>query len=389
MSTIRTLRAERHEVARNTRNLLDQHPGKLWGPVQQKAYDKNLQQIEALDARIGHLEAADDASRARSLGVAEHDAPTELVRAWLRGKPTAEQMQGIRNTMSTGTGSQGGFTVPSSVSQQYVDTVKDFSGVRRVAQVIVTDSGEAMPWPTSDGTSETAELVAENATATAADPSFGSVALPTYRYSSKIITLPLELLNDSVIDIVQFVLDRVAARIGRLTNTHFTVGTGSGQPQGFAGAATVGKTGTTGQTLTVIHDDLVDLVHSVNAGYRQDPRGGVAFTMSDAAFKVVRKLKDSSARPLYLPSDGASPESVLGYPVNVNDDVAVPAANAKSIFFGNWRGYVVRDVRELMLFRFDDSAYTLKGQVAFLAFARAGGNLADTAAIRAYQHSAT
>src|SRR3546814_1871356 len=40
-------------------------------------------------------------------------------------------------------------------------------------------------------------------------------------------------------------------------------------PNGLITAATVGKTGTTGQTLTVIYDDLVDLEHSVDPAYRE------------------------------------------------------------------------------------------------------------------------
>ena len=44
---------------------------------------------------------------------------------------------------------------------------------------------------------------------------------------------------------------------------------------------------------------------------------------------------------------------------------------------------------EVTLFRFDDSFYMSNGQVGFLAWARAGGNLLDTAAVSLFQHSAT
>jgi predicted phage gp36 major capsid-like protein len=37
----------------------------------------------------------------------------------------------------------------------------------------------------------------------------------------------------------------------------------------------------------------------------------------------------------------------------------------------------------------DDSSYVKLGQVGFLAIARCGGNVADTAAIRYFQNSAT
>lgn len=55
----------------------------------------------------------------------------------------------------------------------------------------------------------------------------------------------------------------------------------------------------------------------------------------------------------------------------------------------NLRRYVIRDALQVTLLRFEDSAYALKGQVGFLAIARAGGNLVDTTAVKSYQHSAT
>src|SRR3546814_11896145 len=74
---------------------------------------------------------------------------------------------------------------------------------------------------------------------------------------------------DSSIDGESFVRSRLGTLLGRITNKHCTTGTGGSQPNGLITAATVGKTGTTGQTLTVIYDDLVDLEHSVDPAYRE------------------------------------------------------------------------------------------------------------------------
>ena len=90
-------------------------------------------------------------------------------------------------------------------------------------------------------------------------------------------------MQDSVIDIVAFVVNRLATRLGRITNTHFTVGTGSSQPFGIVTRAASGKVGTTGQTTTVIYDDLVDLEHSVDPAYRRN----AAYMMNDASVKVI------------------------------------------------------------------------------------------------------
>lgn len=66
------------------------------------------------------------------------------------------------------------------------------------------------------------------------------------------------------------------------------------------------------------------------------------------------------------------------------------AANAKSILFGDFSKYLVRDVMDVTLFRMTDSAYTLKGQVGFVAFCRSGANMVDNGgAVKFYQNSAT
>ena len=78
-----------------------------------------------------------------------------------------------------------------------------------------------------------------------------------------------------------------------------------------------------------------------------------------------------------------------GFEAIVNNDMASMAASAKSILFGDFSKYVVRDVMQISLFRMDDSFYTKKGQVGFLAVLRSGGNLVDVNAVKYYQNSAT
>lgn len=402
MSKLHELREQRSTLAKNLRNMLDQNPGKSWNAELQAKYDGGLDEIGRIDAELDrHQKVLDlDADKAIAERQAERrpaaaDALTErgLYNAWLRDPAglSAEQWGQIRNTMSTGTGSQGGYTVQSEVAAQLVEALKDYSAVRRVATVIQTDKGNPLSFPTTDGTAETGELIAENTTATAADPTFGTAAVNTYKFSSKIVAVPIELLQDSEIDIEGFVNRRLAERIGRSTNGYYTTGTGSSQPYGVITQASTGKTGTTGQTTSVIVDDLIDLVHSVDPAYRAG--GRCVFMMNDASFAKVRKLKDSQNRPVFIPGwDGlgkAMPDTLLGYDVYSNPDVAVMAANAKSIAFGDFSKYVVRDALGVTVFRFTDSAYMKLGQVAFLAWHRTGGNLLDTAAVKLYVNSAT
>ena len=399
---IHALRERRSALAKELRNSLDNNPGASWNEALQKKYDEGLDEVARIDAEIDRIQKImdldaerqfDDAVRHVDQRRGEMTPERAAFNQWVRepNRLTAEQGVIIRNTMSTTTGSEGGNTVPSAVAAELIDAMKDFSGVRQVAESVRTEQGNPLSYPGSDGTAEVGELIAENTTATALDPSFTTVALNTFKYSSKIVAVPFELLQDAAIDIEAFVRKRLAERIGRITNQHFTTGTGSGQPRGAVVGSAVGKTGTTGQTVTVIADDLIDLVHSVNSAYRN--QGRCLFMLRDATFGSVRKLKDSQNRPIFIPGwDGlgkSMPDEILGYPVKVNDDVAAMAANAKSILFGDFTYYKIRDVMQVVLFRFADSAYAKLGQVGFLAWHRSGGNLVDTTAIKHYANSAT
>lgn len=407
MQSIQALRERRASLAQNLHKLLEDNPGAKWNADHQAAYDQSMAEIENVDAEVKRindvLEAIKDAAETNAVrNVVEkkaHDQkrPEHLNAFWKLMKNgeklmTPEEWGVLRNTMSVGTSAQGGYTVPTEVATSVADALKAYGGMRSVAEVFRTTAGNDINFPTSDGTSETGELIGENTTATGADPSFGVVTLKTYKFSSKVVAVPFELLQDSSIDMEGFIRSRLATRLGRVTNTYFTTGTGTAQPNGIVTAAASGKVGTTGQTVTVIFDDLVDLVHSVDPAYRA--LGKCRFMMNDASLKVIRKLKDSQGRPIFLPGydglAGPMPDTLLGYPITINQDVATMAANAKSILFGDFSYYKIRDAMDIQMFRFDDSAYIKLGQIGFLAWMRSGGNFVDVGgAVKYYANSAT
>lgn len=396
--TIQALREKIANLATQAKHLLAEKGDQTWSAEDQAKFDGFANEIERAkaqikaDERMREIEADkffENVSKdAGKKGEDTIDALT-AVALYLRhgNNVTPEQSIAIRNAMSTTTTTEGGFTVPSEIQSMVVDALKAFGGMRNVADVITTAGGNALSWPTSDGTAEVGEIVAENAAATTGEITFGTVAVNPYMYSSKKIALPWQLISDSAIDVVGFVTNRLSTRLGRITNTHYTVGTGTGQPFGVIPRASTGKTGLTGQTLTVIYDDLFDLKHSVNRAYR----AGAKWMMNDLTVSTVSKLKETTGRPIWEPSVTAGgPDMLLGYPVETNDDVAVMAANAKSIAFGDFKKYVIRDVsNSVIMRRFDDSAFALNGQVGFCGWMRTGGNLLDTAAVKVYINSAT
>lgn len=399
--SMQQMREKRNDLSKETRNLLDKNTHDKWDDASQKTYDDNVAEIDRLDAAITREQRILDLSAEKHFkdaGGKETDLPAnsdavKIYNKWLRGGDnaiSAEEWSTIRNTMSTTTPGEGGYTVQTDVAKSILDALKAYGGMREVSEVIVTAQGNPMSFPTSDGTSEEGEIVAENGAVDSADASFSVKSLSVYKYSSKVITVPIELLQDSASDIEAFVRQRLAARLGRITNKHFTTGTGSGQPNGVVTASAAGKAGAVSATPAITYDDLVDLEHSVDPAYRALAK----WMMHDQTVKLIRKLKDSAGRPIWVPSydggisKGAAAE-LLGKPLVVNQHMATPAASAKTVLHGDFSYYKIRDVMAISLFRFTDSAYAKNGQVGFLAFMRTGGNLVDVGgAVKHFVHGA-
>lgn len=402
--SIQALREQLSLEHRAAKALLEFKGDRPWTKDEQGIFDAHMDKADGLEAQIKAHTRMLEADADRNFDAAAKDAKKgsktgeidalQAVALYMRhgANVSAEQAVAIRNAMSTTTTTEGGFTVPTEVAAMVVDSLKSFGGMRELAQIIATAGGNPLNYPTSDGTAEVGEIVAENTPASSGDITFGSVSVNPYKYSSKKIALPWELIQDSAIDVVQFVVTRLATRLARITNTHYTIGTGTAQPFGVMTRAATGKTGATGTTVTATYDDLIDLIHSVNSAYRGP---GARFMFKDLTLGILRKIKDTAGRPIWTPgyNDGITagvPSTLCGYGYVVNDDTATMAANAKSVAFGDFSQFVIRDVAgSTSIRRFDDSAFALNGQVGFCGWMRTGSNLLDTAAVKVFVNSAT
>lgn len=419
MSKLQDLRNLRNTLSQEANEINAKYPAAVAMPKNDAdSMDAVLNKIEALDVDLAREQRR--AELALESPEAQHDAilnaatkdpskqgdESKALRAFLAGgvmnmaegdraRMFARQTPDIRNAMSTTTTSEGGFTVATEYQKSLETAMKAYGGMRNVASRIQTASGATMNFPTSDPTAEVGAIVGQNVAVSAADTVFGNISMDVYKYTSNSIALPFELVQDTFIDIESYVQAVLAMRLGRIQNTHFTTGSGTGQPRGIVTGTGTGKTGTTGQTTTVLYDDLVDLEHSIDPAYRSQP--GVGYMMHDSSVKVIRKIKDSQGRPIFVPGyeanamiNGGAPDTLMGRPIYINQDMPAMAANAKSILFGQLSKYLIRDVMDLTLFRMTDSAFTLKGQIGFVGFLRTGGNWIDVGgAAKQYVNAAT
>jgi HK97 family phage major capsid protein len=323
-----------------------------------------------------------------------HEAFFNWARRGMQALTTQQQTtlqngwQDLSNAAGTTTGGAGGYTIPPAFRNKLIEQVNFIANMRAYAEVINTEGGQNLPWPTVDDTANEGAILAENTAVTEQDVVFGTASLDAYVYTSKLVRVSYQLAGDAGFDLETWLARILGTRIGRVQQRHFTVGTGTAQPDGVATSAVVGKQGTTGQTTTVIYDDFIDLIDSIDPAYLEG--GNVRFMMSQTARKSIRKLKDTQNRPLWEPSlQVGVPDQFLGYPLALNNYMPVPAANAKSILFGDFReAYVIRDVWDIQLMQLRER-YAEFLQTAYLAFARSDGTMQNASAVKAYQNSAT
>ena len=277
------------------------------------------------------------------------------------------------NVLQTTSGGAGGYLVPPAFRAGVVEAMKAYGGMRQVASVITTAEGQDLPFATNDDTGNVGEILAEGATASVLDASFGVRILKAHMFSSKVVRVSFQLLNDSAFPIDAFLTRIFATRIGRITNTYFTTGAGANEPSGILTDSTLGVTAAA--TGAVTYDEILDLIHSVDPVYRVGP--GVGFMFHDTTLRELRQLKDGNGLPLW--SDGTKagePSSLAGYGYTINQDMPTMATGNKSIVFGDMSAYYIRDVDQFSVLRLEE-LYATSAQVGFLAFSRHDGGLID------------
>lgn len=278
------------------------------------------------------------------------------------------ERRAIGDSPQTVTTTAGGYLIPVGFSGELEKAMLAWGGMLQAARVVRTATGNQIQWPTTNDTGNTGELLAINTAAAEQAVTFGQKLLDAYKFSSKGVTVPTELLHDSAFNLATELGMMLGERLGRIQNTYYTTGSGSSQPQGLIAASNGASSGVTAASATAIDpDEILDLIHSVDPAYRANAR----FMFHDNTLKALRKLKDGEGRYLWQEgTTGGAPASIFGYPYTINQDMASSfASTGKPILFGDFSKHLVRQVAEVRLRRLSELRAT-SDQEVFVAFMR-------------------
>jgi HK97 family phage major capsid protein len=96
--------------------------------------------------------------------------------------------------------------------------------------VFDTASGNALPIPTDNDTTNSGSILGENVQVGTQDITFGAVTMNAYVYTSKLVLVSNQLLQDTAFNLDAWLSGKLGTRIARATNAHFTTGTARASP---------------------------------------------------------------------------------------------------------------------------------------------------------------
>ena len=350
------------------------------------------EKIDRINTAVTEQKAKVDALALKSKRPALHEgaahAPDERKAAFQRymraGDATAMELKAL----NVGTDADGGYLAPEETERLVAAAVQDISPIRQIASVREIGANVYRK-PVSNGDAATGWVAESGARAETASPTITAIDFPTMElYAMPAATQTL--LDDSVVDIEQWLADEVQSEFAIQESAAFVSGSGTNQPKGFLSYTIVEESVRAADELGYVatgvdgafpasnpSDVLLDLIYTPKQAYRANGR----FVLNRSVLGQLRKFKDTDGNYLWQPSTQAGePARLLGYPVTEAEDMPDIAANSHSIAFGDFRrGYLIVDRVGVRVLR---DPYSSKPFVLFYTTKRVGGGVQDFDAIK-------
>jgi HK97 family phage major capsid protein len=295
-------------------------------------------------------------------------------RQYLQVRLSANPMELRAGYQGAGAANLGAETVFDEPGRAIESSMLAYGGMRDVSTIVRTGTGADLPIPTDNDTGNKGVLLGEGTQeTTVTDIPTAVITLKAYKFSSDIVKASVEFVQDTSLNAFAWIAAKLGERLARAHNYQFTVGSNSSAPQGVLWGSGLGYTAASATAIT--RTDLLTLAHSVDPAYRS----GARFMFNDSTLLALKLLTigTSDDRPLWQPGIAVgAPNTIDGFAYTVNQDFEDIGAGNHSVVFGDFSKYLIRDVMDIDIHRFDEK-YMDYGLYGFLAFTRNDGRILD------------
>lgn len=318
------------------------------------------------------------------------------VRALLSGDQSKANHLFIEaKAMATDTDPSGGYVVHPMISAGMTKVMAEISPIYRLARKVPMTEGDAFEEPIDKESAE-ANWVAERQSR----PDTNTPDLAMFRVPlQEICAMPKatqKLIDVASIDVLGWLQAKVGDAFAVKEGSAFHSGDGVGKPRGFLTYPTAATPDATRPWGTIEHvltgasgafptssatvnpaDVLVDVTSALKAQYRT----GAVWLMNRKTAAAVRKLKDAEGRHVWVDSlVGGQPPMLLGYPVEIDEDMPDIGSDSLSIAFGDFsKAYTIVEQPGA---KFLTDPYTDKPNVRLFAYRRVGADVNNTEAVK-------
>lgn len=286
--------------------------------------DKNFnslkEQIETIDKTLEAFEAQ-RALTAKTPQPAKKEESTEQVE--LRAFANI-----IRNRADSNiTMSDNGAVVPKTIANRIIDKVKELSPLFRDAERFSVKGTLSIPYVDAANDKVTVAYASEFTDLESTSMKLLTIDLTDY-LAGVLCKVSKTLLNQTDIDLTNFVINKMATAMADFCDKEIIIGT-DGKATGLS---TAENTVTAAAAAAITLKELIALKNTVPSKYQQ----GAYWVMNPATLTAIQQtLSGTSNFIVNNAIENGFTSQLLGKPVYTSENVAVAAAGAKSVYYLN------------------------------------------------------
>ena len=255
--------------------------------------------------------------------VDEEKAFADYIRGYVNQRDTAYNMTLTDN----------GAVIPTTIANRIIKKVYDICPILERSTKYNVKGKLELPYYDESTQAITVAWATEFEDLTSSVGKLSSVELSGY-LAGALTLVSRSLINNSQVDIVAFVVDRMAYDIARFIEDTLLNGGGS-----VAGLTGVTLTKTTASETSITANELIETQGMVKDVFQEN----AIWIMSPATRTAIRELKDNYGRYL-LQDDISLPfgKSLLGKPIYVSDNMPDMEAGKVAVYYGDMRGLATK-----------------------------------------------